>query len=305
MAYVFGPVPSRRLGLSLGVDLIRCKTCTYDCLYCQVGRTTDRTMEVKAHVPLEEVLHELGEKLEKTQPDTVTLAGSGEPTLHSQIDRVIAFVKEKTDTRVAVLTNGSLLWMQEVRRRVLEADILMPTLTTAFDKTFRAIHRAHEALSLPRIIEGLIRLRESYGGQLNLEVFLLRGFNDSDREVEALGEVIGRILPDRIQINTVARPPADGGAVPLDRERMEEIKNLFGPRAEIIADVSLKGGYGKQESLGAAVMEMVRRRPLRSADVAHALNISMNETEKLIQGLVAKGLIQEREHSGKTFYMPE
>ncbi|MCP4669527.1 MAG: radical SAM protein, partial [Deltaproteobacteria bacterium] len=140
MSHVFGPVPSRRLGLSLGIDLIPAKTCTFDCLYCQVGRTTRRTLEPRPFVPVGDVAEEVEKRLQKTVPDVITLAGSGEPTLHSRIDHVIAAIKEMTKTKVAVLTNGSLFWREDVRKRVLGADVIMPTLSSAFSHTFRIIH---------------------------------------------------------------------------------------------------------------------------------------------------------------------
>ena len=139
MTYIFGPVPSRRLGLSLGVDLIPSKTCTYDCLYCEVGRTSDKTTRIKPYVPVAEVLRELAQKLTQVHPDVITLAGSGEPTLYADIDQVIAFIKSTTEIPVALLTNGSLLWQEEVRNKVLKADLIIPTLSSAFDKTFRKI----------------------------------------------------------------------------------------------------------------------------------------------------------------------
>ena len=155
MSYVFGPVPSRRLGLSLGVDLIPPKTCTFDCLYCQVGRTLCKTLDEKSYVPVRDVIVEIKKNLLKSDPDVITLAGSGEPTLHSEIDQVIDSIKEMTDIKVAVLTNGSLLWRKEVRSRVLMADIIMPTLSSAIDHTFRRIHRPHGELDLGSIIDGL------------------------------------------------------------------------------------------------------------------------------------------------------
>ncbi|MFH1349692.1 MAG: radical SAM protein [Pseudomonadota bacterium] len=306
MTNVFGPVPSRRLGLSLGVDLVPAKTCTYDCLYCQVGRTTCKTVETRPYVPIQDVLNELEQKLEKIRPDTITLAGSGEPTLHSQIDRVISFIKDITDTRIAILTNGSLLWKEEVRHRVSGAHILLPTLTTAFPGTYSTIHRPHTDLNLDMIIEGYKRLRQTYKGLLFLEVVLLTGFNDSEREIEELKGVIEQISPEKIQLNTVVRPPADSIAKALDRERLEEIKNFLGPKAEVVAEVPfLIKREGQSEPLATAVLEMAKRRPLRAVDVANALNISLDETDGLIKGLLIKGSISKREHSGEVYYLLE
>lgn len=302
MSYVFGPVPSRRLGLSLGVDLIPLKTCTYDCLYCQVGRTTAKTLEPNTFVPIQDVIEALRMRLETERPDFITFSGSGEPTLHSEIDRAIAFIKEKTDIKTAVLTNGSLFWREDVIERVLQADAIMPTLSTVMEKSFRIIHRPHPDLHLPDIIGGLKRLRKRYKGQLWIEVVLVAGINDREREIQALRRQIEKIGPDKIQLNTVVRPPSDSRALPLDRKRMEDIKNFFGPRAEIIADAAALRQERAYDALSVAILEMARRRPVTARDIANALNRSLQEVESLVKGLVIKGHLRHQEHLGETFY---
>ncbi|MEJ2723507.1 MAG: radical SAM protein [Deltaproteobacteria bacterium] len=302
MTILFGPVPSRRLGLSLGVDLIPPKTCTFDCLYCQVGRTTLKTAEPKAFVPIQEVLDALRLKLDEVRPDFVTFSGSGEPTLHSQIDQAIAFLKERGDMRTAVLTNGSLFWRPEVRERVLQADAVMPTLSTVFEKTFRIIHRPHPDLHLPAILEGLRRLRSEYRGQLWVEVVLLAGLNDTEEEIEALSAEMEEIAPDKIQLNTVVRPPSDPRALPLDRKRMEDIKSYFGSKAEIIAHEERFRKERVHGPLSVAVLEMARRRPVTTADIAKALNRPLEDVESAVKGLVIKGYLRHQEHLGETYY---
>lgn len=303
MAYIFGPVPSRRLGLSLGVDLVPAKTCTYDCLYCQVGRTTQKTVQAGAFVPIHEVLGELRKRLEIFTPDAITLSGSGEPTLYLEIDRVITAIKKITDTKIAILTNGSLFWQEEVRRRVSGADIIMPTLTTAFEETFRTIHRSDPELTLKSIIEGLRRLRQIYEGQIFLEVFLLAGINDSEKELKGLKKVIELICPDRIQLNTVVRPPAHPSAIPLDMERLKEIRDFFGERAEIIAEAPLREGRGRHDSMVESILEMAKRRPLRASDIATLFNIAIEEAEGVIKGLEIQGTLRQQEHLGEVYYM--
>ncbi|MBL7226072.1 MAG: radical SAM protein [Desulfobacteraceae bacterium] len=302
--HVFGPVPSRRLGLSLGVDLIPAKTCTFDCLYCEVGRTTNRTLQRRPYVPVSEVLAQIRQKLLVCKPDIITLAGSGEPTLHSEIDQVIYGIKEITDARVAVLTNGSLFWDEEIRRRVQGADIIMPTLSSAFDRTFKRIHRPHPELDLGTIVGGLKSLRREYHGQLLLEVVFLSGINDTEEEEEALKDLIDTICPDRIQINTVVRPPSDSRAKSLDRERLEEIKLLFGKNAEVIAGTPFgnKEGLSGQSS-ARSLLDTVKRRPLRAIDIVNSLSLDPDEVDDLIKGLLIKGYIRRQEHSGEIFYL--
>ena len=302
MPYVFGPVPSRRLGLSLGIDLIPYKTCTYDCLYCQVGKTTHKTIETDPLVPVEEVMKELRKRLKNTTPDVITLSGSGEPTLNPQIDQVIDLIKGITDIKIAVLTNGSLFWKDEVRKKVLGAHIIMPTFSTAFEETFRMIHRPHRELSLSKIIEGLKSLRRDYPGSIFLEVVLLAGFNDSEREIEELKRVINQISPDKIQLNTVVRPPADSRAIPLDIKRLEVIKSFFGEKAEIVANTPFEKQGVEYDSPVKTIFEMIKRRPVRDIDIAKVLNMSLGEVEGFTKGLLIKGLIHKHEYSGEIFY---
>ena len=303
MSYVFGPVPSRRLGLSLGVDLIPAKTCTFDCLYCQLGRTLCKTLSRKPYVPVDDVVMEIQRKLLDTVPDVITLAGSGEPTLHSEIDQVIDSIKQMTDIKVVVLTNGSLLWLEEVRERILKADIIVPTLSSALDHTFQMIHRPHEGLDLASIVDGLKMFRQDYSGQLFLELMFLAGINDTDQEVEGLKTLIGQISPEKIHLNTVVRPPADSRAIALDRERLEDIKEKVGEKAELVAENSVTGRGRKENSLFSTVLDMIRRRPLRPSDIAVALRLSATEVDELVTGLLIKGYIRKQEHAGEIYYL--
>jgi wyosine [tRNA(Phe)-imidazoG37] synthetase (radical SAM superfamily) len=302
MSYVFGPVPSRRLGLSLGIDLIPSKTCTYNCLYCQVGKTDRLTMEPEPFIPVEEAIKALDKTLDSINPDTITLAGSGEPTLNSEIDQVISFIKKRSDTQVALLTNGSLLWNEEVVDRVSGADLIMPTLSTVFDETFKTIHRPHRGLFLPVIIKGLTELKNRYKGRILLEVVLLAGINDSKKELEGLRNVIDDISPDKIQLNTVVRPPSDHRAISLNMERLESIKDFFGEKAEIIAHKVPGKNAGRNDSHAEAIIEMAKRRPITAGDVEDVLNITSLETESILKGLVIKGLIKKKEHEKEVFY---
>ena len=304
MTYVFGPVPSRRLGLSLGVDLIPAKTCTYDCLYCQVGRTTQKTVQTKAYVSCRKVLDELKKRLKILTPDAVTLSGSGEPTLFSEIDQVIASIKTITDTKIAILTNGALFWQEVVRRRVSGADIIMPTLTTAFEETFKTIHRPHPQLSLRRIVDGLKRLRQMYDGQIFLEVFLLAQINDSEKELEGLKGLIEVIAPDKIQLNTVVRPPSHKSAISLDIQRLKEIRDFFGEKSEVIAEAQIRRRGGQYDSMVESILEMAKRRPVRALDIATLFNMPLEEVEGVVKGLKIKGALRQEEHLGEVYYMP-
>ncbi len=302
MGYIFGPVPSRRLGRSLGVDLVPLKTCSYDCIYCQAGKTTFKTSVPATFNPAEQVLKELEERLTYSTPDVVTFSGSGEPTLHSGIHQVIKRVRELTDIRVAVLTNGSLLWRKDVRERIVDADLVMPTLSTVFEKTFQRIHRPHADFNVAAVIEGLAEFREDFKGDLAVEVLLLKGINDSDEELDGLRHALERIMPDRIQLNTVARPPSSTEAVALDRERLEEIRGFLGERAEIIADSPPDKGKAEQAELSRVIRGMAERRPIRIKDAAESLSIPIKDAGLIVQGLANQGILRSLEHKGKIYF---
>ena len=303
MTHIFGPVPSRRLGLSLGVDLIPHKTCTFDCLYCEVGKTTNKTITGGVFAPVDDILNQLDERLSECSPDVITLAGSGEPTLHSEIDRIIRGIRKRTDTEIVILTNGSLFWDESVRKRVLGADLIMPTLSSAVPRTFQTIHRPHAGLNLDRIVEGLEQLRREFRGRIYLEVILLAGINDSEEEITRLKPLIERIQPEKIQLNTVVRPPADPGAKALDSRRLEEIKLFLGERAEIVADIGAVIISVERHKKQEALLETARRRPLRVKDMAGSLGMSVGEVEGMVKGLLIKGYLRRQDHSGEIFYI--
>ena len=261
------------------------------------------TLRMRPYVPVNEVLEQLKQKLLVCRPDIITLAGSGEPTLHSEIDQIIDGVKAFTDTRVAVLTNGSLFWDEEVRRRVQSADIIMPTLSTAFDRTFKRIHKPHPELHLGAIVEGLKILRSEYQGQLFLEVVFLAGINDTEEEEEALKDVIDTICPDRIQINTVVRPPSDSRAKPLDRERLDDVMLLFGENAEVIAGTPVSKEMLSEQTSAEILLDTLKRRPLRAVDMINSLDLDPDEVDDLLKGLLIKGSIRRQEHFGEIFYL--
>ena len=303
MSYVFGPVPSRRLGRSLGIDLIPMKSCTYDCLYCQVGRTTSKIISPAAFVPVHAVIEELESVLPDCEPDVITLSGSGEPTLELALDRVISSIKEISRVPVALLTNGSLFWKEELRERALLADLILPTVTTAFDETFQRIHRPHRDLKLASVLEGLTALREAFCGLLAVEVMLLQGINDTEKELEGLKAILDRIRPEKIHLNTIARPPADVRARPLDTKRLEAIRVFFGRNAEIVAGApsSSKGRVGGPVDF--ALLETIRRRPLRPTDMAHTLNLPLEQVERIVKRLIEDGRLREQEHEGESYFM--
>ncbi len=300
---IFGPVPSRRLGLSLGIDLVPFKTCTYDCIYCQVGRTTNKTVECKEFFPVEDILSQLRKRVLSDSFDVITFSGSGEPTLYNKLDELVYEIKKITDTKIALLTNGSLLWRDEVRRKVLGVDIILPTITSIFEKTYKLIHRPHPVLSIEKVIDGLIRLRSEYKGKIFLELFVLKGINDNEDELNPLKEVIDKINPEKIQINTPVRPPSERVVTAVDREGLEKIRKFLGSKAEIIAHTYRSAFKEVKGDITQAILEMIKRRPVRDKDISDALGVDTSVVRSIIKGLLIKGMISEYEHLGDTYYV--
>ena len=306
--YIFGPVPSRRLGLSLGVDLVPRKVCTQDCVYCQVGRTTVKTVRRGDFVPLQEVLDELGQVLagldHASRPDYITISGSGEPTLNSRLGEFLAAIRLMTDIPIAILTNGSLLGDPEVRAECVKADLVAPSLDAGDEETFRKVNRPADAagMTLGDLVEGLAAFRREFAGQYWLEVFLIEGLNDSTEQVLKIKKLIERIRPDRIQLNTATRPTAEIDVRPVSPERLAEFARLLGPTAEVIATFKPRELHGSAAAEEEAVLAMIRRRPVTAEDIAAGLSAHPNEVAKLLGHLVDKGLIVATARDGRTYF---
>ncbi len=303
MKYTFGPVPSRRLGRSLGVDLVPFKTCTYNCVYCQLGRTTNRTTVLQEFFPPQDIIGEIAQRLEEIpRPDYITLSGSGEPTLHSRIGDIISGIKKISDVPVAVLTNGSLFWIDTVRAAVQGADLLIPSLDAGDEKIFSYVNRPHPDISFKKMAEGLCKLRECFDGPLWLEVFLIGGVTDIESEVLKIKKWVDRIAPERVQLNTAVRTPAEGFVDTVSKEKMEEIRALFGPRCEVIADYSGIHNIGEFYHTQEDVFDLLRRRPCSVDDISSGLNLHRNETVKYVQELMDKHLIRMEKRDDTVLY---
>ncbi len=301
MTYVFGPVPSRRLGRSLGVDLVPFKTCTYDCVYCQLGRTTNKTVERREYVALDEVIADLSAKL-SSRPDYITLSGSGEPTLYARIDELIDRIHVLTDTPVAVLTNGSLLWDPEVRRQLARADLVVPSLDAGGEAVFQVVNRPHRSIGFQQMVDGLIAFRRESACAYWLEVFILGGYTAQPGEVRRLAELVRAIAPDRVQLNTVTRPPAEDFAVAVDRARLEEIAAVFEPSGEVIADYRGTHRLPEFVATSADVLALITRRPCSLDDIVEGLGSHRNEVLKHLEALDADGRLCKRRVSGHLYY---
>ncbi len=238
MKYIYGPVQSRRLGLSLGVSLTPHKTCNFDCVYCQLGSTKKKVSERSELVRIEEIIAELKSWLasntkESKLLDYVTLCGMGEPTLHTGIAEVIKEIKKSTAAKISVITNSSFLSDASLRQAIKNVDLIVPSLDAADEITFQKIDRPALNIHLEGIINGLINLRKEFSGNIWLEVMLVKGINDSFEHIKKLKEIINRINPDKIQLNSPVRTTAEQGVLSVDKDRLEKFKEILGEKCEI------------------------------------------------------------------------
>ena len=300
-SHVFGPVPSRRLGRSLGVDLVPFKTCTFDCIYCQLGRTTCKTTRRSEWVPLDAVLRDVEANLDKA-PDFITLSGSGEPTLYSRLEELIGGVKRLTDVPVAVLTNGSLLWRPEVRAALGAADLIAPSLDAGDERLFRHVNRPHDEITFDRLVEGLVRFREEYKGRYWLEVFLLGGIAALPAEVEKIARIVRQINPDRVQVNTITRPPAEPYAFRVPPAELEELAAMLGDRAEVIAEHRPSAETADFAAHGEDIVALLRRRPCTVEDIAQGLRLHRSEVVKCVDKLVERKVVEVRFRDRTPYY---
>lgn len=301
--YIYGPVPSRRLGRSLGIDIVPYKTCTLDCIYCQLGRTTRKVVRRKPCVSKDDVLRETRTYLKgDKQIDFVTIAGSGEPTLNSDIGELIKDMKKMVQVPVAILTNGTLLYMEDVRQALLEADVVLPSLDAASPEMFERMNRPHRALKIDSIVDGLKKFREVYKGEIWLEIMLVKGFNTRGDELSKIRKAVSQIMPDKVYLNTVTRPPSETYAEPLSIAEMNGIRKFFGKKCEIIGKFHSEARQ-ETENVRQYILETTKRRPLTSIDIANIFGISETNAAMMIERLEAEGVVRERRQGTKKYYI--
>ncbi|NMC69029.1 MAG: radical SAM protein [Myxococcales bacterium] len=306
-SHVYGPVWSRRLGRSLGVDLVPYKVCSYDCVYCQLGRTTRKTVRRGEFAPVGEVLADVRRALASgPAPDFLSLAGSGEPTLHAGLGELIAALRRRTTIPVAVLTNGSLLLRPDVRRELARADLVLPSLDAGDARTFRRVNRPHPSLRFDEMVEGLAEFTAGFAGTVWLEVFLLDGWTTMPAQVARLADLARRIAPARVQLNTVARPPADPRAVAVPHAALLRIARAFDGPVDLLVDrpgARRPRRPRKDDAVtAAAVLELLRRRPCTVEGIAAGLGLSPDESVRQVEALVGAGRVRAVRRGGALFY---
>lgn len=304
--YLFGPVVSRRLGRSLGVDIVPPKICTMDCVYCEAGRTTRLTTERRPYTPLPAIMAELRAKLaEGVELDYVTITASGEPTLHSELGGIISGIRGLTSAKIAVLTNGSLLHDPAVRQDLCGADLVVPSFDAPTSELLARVNRAAEGITVQSMIDGLRAFRSEFTGQIWLEVLLVAGQSDSEEAVGAVASLVRGIALDRIQLNTVVRPPAYDTALPVPYSRLVELSKLFTPTAEVIAPQMNVGAARATTTVAVTrsdVVAMLRRRPCPLEEISSGLGMTADEVRRHLEILEQSGLVHHVVRDSVVYY---
>jgi wyosine [tRNA(Phe)-imidazoG37] synthetase (radical SAM superfamily) len=305
MAYVFGPVPSRRLGQSLGIDTIPLKTCNWNCVYCQLGRTVPLTQERREYCPRADILVEVSAALARHQRgeiDWVTFVGSGEPSLHVGLGWLIRQVKALTPAPIAVITNGSLLYRPEVRDELAAADAVLPTLDAGTARLYRVINRPHPAATFRRLVEGLIAFRRQYTGRLWLEVMLVRGLNDTPPALQEIAAILRRVRPDAVHLNVPTRPPAETWVQPPDDDGLRRAQAILGDSACVVSPAEGAFDLGGQNVID-AIVGIITRHPLREVELRRTLEQwAPGQVDQALAALESSGRAQRVERYGVRFW---
>lgn len=304
--YLFGPVPSRRLGMSLGIDLVPKKVCTLNCVYCEVGKTTKLTTNRMEYVKYDKIISELNQFMSNNPKiDYITFSGSGEPTLNSKIGEVLAYVKQNyPDVKTAILTCGALLSSPQLRSELLEADVVLPSLDAATQAVFNKINRPNANLNIDTYIKGLIDFRKEFKGQIWLEVFLLKGYNDSFEELDLIKEAILKIDPNTVQLNTLDRPGTVKGLIAMTKGELQKIKDYWDiPKVEIIASAAKRTDVDSYNTdIEGTILATIARRPCTLDDLHQILGIHINEINKYLGTLELNKKIKSTTLKRGVFY---
>ena len=304
--YLFGPVPSRRLGMSLGVDLVPKKVCSLDCVYCEVGKTTKLTIDKKEYILFNKIKEELLNYFSNNpDPDYITFSGSGEPALNSKIGDVLKFIKQtKPNIPVAVLTNGTMLFDKNVRDAIMDADVVLPSLDAATQYVFEKINRPAKGLTINKVIQGIIDFKNDFKGNLWLEVFILPDYNNKKEELIELKKAILKIKPNSVQLNTLDRPGTVSNLRGATSEEMKRVVDFWKlDNVEIISSApERKKIQSYRTDIETAITETISRRPCTLDDLTKILGIHINEINKYLDVLDAEEKIETVEQQRGVFY---
>ena len=303
MKYVFGPVHSRRLGLSLGVDPVQDKTCTLDCVYCQLGSTALKTFERGVYAPAEDVLDEVRSVIDSGKKiDYITFSGTGEPTLNVELGSMISEIKAISTVPIAVITNSTFIHLEDVRADLMQADLVIPSIDAVNQDVFKSINRPHADINLTQLLNGLETFSHAYTGKLWVEVMLVRGINDTGEELQALANYLNRLDCEKIQINTVTRPPAEANCAAVDNDVLDYAQNLFGSRSEVIGAFSQTDGAVNDADPCTRIHALVRSHPCTLEQLCSTLGLSSAQAEEALHILIDRQTVEKTGHGSKIFY---
>ena len=301
--FTFGPVPSRRLGFSLGVDVVPRKYCSFDCIYCQLGKSANKEVERRSFFNPEDIVNEIASEVKRQRNiDVVTFSGSGEPTLNLDIGWIIKETKERLNLPVSVITNSSLLADEKVRFDLSLSDVVLPSLDAVSEDVFLQINRPHSLIKINDIIQGLKHFKTEYKGKVWLEIMLVKRINDNLDELEKIKRVIKDIGADRIQLNTVTRPPAEDNVRGLSSTALKKICASFGDVAEIICKFKKKTKKVDARFESEVVSNILSRRSLTLDDIVRITGVTVNEAKRSLQDMENQGRIKGARIGGATFY---
>ncbi|TXJ13579.1 GTPase ObgE [Brachyspira aalborgi] len=303
---VFGPVLSKRLGNSLGIDVIPHKTCSYNCIYCQLGSEENTITDLTNYYSVDEIIYELKEALLNNKNiDYITFTGSGEPTLYKDLKKLIYEIKQITDIPVCIITNGSLLYKQEMRSNLLLADLIIPSLDAGNEETFKLIDNPNKEIDFDKMVEGLIEFKKVFKGEYWLEIFLLKDINDNEDELDDIIKIVKKIRPDRIQLITATRRVANEKAKALSDEELKKIKKYFNSKCDIEIDIPNISENHKGNTRILTEEDIVNFL-IRQPDTAYIIAKSFNENERkvkeLLDLLIKKNKVREEIVNGVISY---
>ena len=303
---VFGPVLSKRLGNSLGIDVIPHKTCSYNCIYCQLGSEENTITDLTNYYSVDEIIYELKEALLNNKNiNYITFTGSGEPTLYKDLKKLIYKIKQITDIPVCIITNGSLLYKQEMRSNLLLADLIIPSLDAGNEETFKLIDNPNKEIDFDKMVEGLIEFKKVFKGEYWLEIFLLKDINDNEDELDDIIKIVKKIKPDRIQLITATRRVANEKAKALSDEELKKIKKYFNSKCDIEIDIPNISENHKGNTRILTEEDIVNFL-IRQPDTAYIIAKSFNENERkvkeLLDLLIKKNKVREEIVNGVISY---
>jgi wyosine [tRNA(Phe)-imidazoG37] synthetase (radical SAM superfamily) len=305
MRYIYGPVPSRRLGRSLGVDPIPSKTCNYQCIYCQLGKTTNFTNTRSNFIPKYDIQQEIKAAIRQNEGnfDYITFVGSGEPTLYKDLKELIETVKRESKKPICVITNGSLLYNDDVKQALNLVNVVLPSLDAWDQKSFRKIHRPHPTLNYNKILNGLIKFRNEFNGKFWIEIMLMKNINDSEEQLIKIKEKIDLINPDRVDINVPIRPPTEDWVKIPDKSVFSTLNSIFGSYYPInFPEIGNFTTYSLD--FEKELLNIIERHPLRQNQIFKIFSKNFKKTLllKKLKKLQKQKIIQKKTYGNVIFW---